>query len=254
MAAYNGDRYIQEQIGSILSQLGEHDELFVVDDASSDRTKERVVEFKDPRIKLIEHNENQGVVETFEEAVRYATGDILFLSDGDDIWAPDKVQKVLQAFMINPQAEIVTTGLKLIDENGLPLDSSDYLKNRRFTSALLPNLLRNRFQGSTMAFRSSLMPRILPFPKHKGFLHDAWIGACNGATGGHTVYIDEPLLYYRRHASNFSRRLGLGRQITLRVQLVMALTGRWLRLRSGGSPKTIGPGAGSRRKRSPQKP
>jgi len=231
MASYNGDRYIQEQIASILPQLSEQDELVVVDDASSDRTKERIVEFNDPRIKLIEHDENQGVVATFEEAMRNAAGDILFLSDGDDIWAPNKVARVLRAFAENPQAQVVATGIALIDQDGHPLDSRDYTKGRRFTPALLPNLVRNRFQGSAMAFRSSLLPKILPFPKRKGFLHDAWIGARNELTGGMTVYLDEPLLYYRRHASNFSKRHNLRMQIRVRVQLILALALRWLRPR-----------------------
>jgi glycosyltransferase involved in cell wall biosynthesis len=228
MASYNSDRYIQEQINSILPQLSKQDELVVVDDASTDRTRARVMEFKDTRIKLIEHVENRGVVETFEEAVRNATGEILFLSDGDDIWGPDKVKKVLRAFAENPRAQIVATGLRLIDENGRPLDSRNYMKNRNFTNALLPNLLRNRFQGSAMAFRSSLLPKVLPFPKHQVFLHDAWIGTCNSVTGGDAVYLDEPLLYYRRHSNNFTKRLGLKRQITARVQLVLALAVRWL--------------------------
>jgi GT2 family glycosyltransferase len=238
MASYNGDRFIQEQIGSILSQLGGQDELIVVDDASSDRTRERVLEFNDPRIKLIEHAENRGVVETFEEAVRNATGDILFLSDGDDIWAPDKVEKVLRAFAENTGAQVVATGIRLIDEDGQPLDRRDFMKGRKFTSALLPNLIRNRFQGSAMAFRSSLLPKILPFPKRRIFLHDAWIGTCNDITGGGAVYLDEPMLYYRRHSSNFSKRMGLQRQIVARVQLVLSLAARWLKVRSRGAPMT----------------
>jgi glycosyltransferase involved in cell wall biosynthesis len=232
MATYNGEQYFEAQLRSILDQLSEHDEVIVVDDASRDRTRERVIAFKDSRIKLIEHVKNRGVVETFEEAVRNASGDVLFLSDGDDIWAPDKVRKVLQAFVENPRSQIVATGIRLIDENGQPLDSRLYTKNRKFTPALLPNLLRNRFQGSAMAFRSSLLPTILPFPKRKLFLHDAWIGACNRVAGGETVYLDEPLLYYRRHASNFSKPMGLQRRVSARAQLILSLGARWLVLRS----------------------
>jgi glycosyltransferase involved in cell wall biosynthesis len=229
MASYNGDRFIQEQIASILPQLHEQDELIVVDDASSDLTKERVIEFNNPRIKLIEHHENQGLVATFEEAVRNAAGDILFLCDGDDIWAPDKVEKVVHAFAEYPRAHVVVTGIRLIDENGRPLDGQDYMRGRKFTPALLPNLLRNRFQGSAMAFRSSLIPKIVPFPKRKPFLHDAWIGARNNLTGGDTVYLEEALLYYRRHSSNFTGRLRFREQITKRVSLLLALAARSLK-------------------------
>jgi GT2 family glycosyltransferase len=231
MASYNCDRYIEEQIASVLPQLQTWDELIVIDDASSDHTRERVLGTGDPRIRLIAQEKNRGVVETFEHAVRSATGDILFLCDGDDIWAPGKVDKVLRVFADNPRAQVVCTGLRLIDENGQPLDSGDYTKNREFTASLLPNLVRNRFQGSTMAFRSSLLSRTLPFPKPRMFLHDAWIGSCNTMIGGETVYLAEPLLNYRRHGSNFSRRMGLKDQIEARVQLVVALAARWIRRR-----------------------
>ncbi|MDR3745858.1 MAG: glycosyltransferase [Acidobacteriaceae bacterium] len=227
MASYNGERYIEEQIGSILPQLRERDELIVVDDASSDRTRELILGFEDPRIKLIVQVKNRGVVETFEHAVRSATGDILFLCDGDDIWTPDKVEKTLQAFAENPKARVVCSGLKLIDENGHPFNNDDYMKNREFTASLLPNLMRNRFQGSSMALRSSLLSLVLPFPRPRMFLHDAWIGMCNTMTGGGTVYIAEPLLYYRRHASNVSQTMGLKEQIVKRVQLTVALAVHW---------------------------
>lgn len=230
MASYNGDRYIREQINSILLQLGTLDEIVVVDDASTDQTRERVIEFSDPRIKLVKHAQNEGVVKTFEDAIRSATGDILFLSDGDDIWAPNKVTKILRAFAMNPRAQVVATGMRIIDGDGKTLDTDDYLKNRPFSAALLPNLLRNRFQGSTMAFRSSLLPIILPFPKRRAFLHDAWIGTCNIVAGGDTIYLDEPLLYYRRHHNNFSRKLRLQTQLIARAQLVLALAARWFRL------------------------
>jgi GT2 family glycosyltransferase len=229
MASYNGERHIEEQIRSILPQLGEADELIVVDDASSDRTRDRILGIDDPRISLIRQPENRGVVETFEHAVRSATGDILFLSDGDDIWAPNKVEKVLRAFDENPGARVVCTGLRLIGENGQPMDSTDYMKGREFTASILPNLLRNRFQGSVMAFRSSLLSQILPFPKRRKFLHDAWIGMRNTMTGGATVYLAEPLLYYRRYSNNFSKRMGLKARLMTRTQLTTALVARWIR-------------------------
>ena len=230
MASYNGERFIKEQIDSILPQLQDSDELIVVDDASSDRTKEHILQFSDPRIKLIEHVENRGVVETFEHAIRCAVGDVLFLCDGDDIWAHDKVAKVLRAFTDSPRAQVVCTGLRLIDESGLPIGDHDYMKNREFSGSLVMNLVRNRFQGSAMAFRSSLLPKFLPIPKRRKFLHDAWIGMCNAITGGDAVYLPEPLLYYRRHSNNVSQPMGLREQILKRVQLIVDLAVHWLQL------------------------
>jgi glycosyltransferase involved in cell wall biosynthesis len=229
MASYNGERYIEEQIRSILPQLGLNDELVVVDDGSSDSTRERIMKFGDRRIRLITQATNRGVVETFEHAVRSAVGDILFLCDGDDIWAPDKVEKVLLAFASNPEATVVCTGMKLIDENGEGIEESDYMKHREFNASLMANLVRNQFQGSAMAFRSQLLSLILPFPKGRLLLHDAWIGLCNIIWGGDTVYIAEPLLHYRRHTGNASQRLCLKEQIMKRVRLIVALVARWPR-------------------------
>ena len=93
MATYNGERFVVEQLASILPQLAPEDEVVVIDDKSSDSTSELVAGFGDARIRLIEHQERQGVVCSFEDAVRSASGDILFLCDQDDIWAPDKVSR-----------------------------------------------------------------------------------------------------------------------------------------------------------------
>lgn len=223
MASYNGERYIGEQIASVLPQLEPSDELIIVDDASSDCTRERILQFDDSRIKLIVHSKNRGVVATFEDAVRSATGDLLFLCDGDDIWACNKVEKTLRAFATNPEAKIVCSGIQLIDENGQPIAQSEAITIREFQSSFWANLIHNRFQGSAMAFRSTLLPQILPFPKPKLFLHDAWIGMCNTLAGGITIYLAEPLLYYRRHSDNVSRRLGFKSQLVKRLQLVSEL-------------------------------
>lgn len=231
MASYNSAAYIREQVSSILEQLADEDELVIVDDASSDQTREEIASFNDRRVRLFMHSKNQGIVETFEEVVRRATGDILFLSDADDIWAPNKVQRVLQAFNDHPQAKIVATAIRVIDEKGRLLENDYYQEQRKFTSALLPNILRNRFQGSAMAFRACLRDLVLPFPKRKLFLHDAWIGTCNRVNRGEAIYIDEPLLYYRRHGNNFSKKLNLQRQVTGRLQLLLALAGRFIRMK-----------------------
>lgn len=218
MAAYNGEPYVATQIQSILNQLHEQDEVIVVDDASKDRTRDIIRSFNDGRIRLIEHHTNCGVVMTFEDAVRNATGDILFLADDDDIWAPNKVEKVLEAFRKHPKAQIVTTRVSLIDQHGSPSMDPIYRNRKTFLSGFWQNILRNHFQGSAMALRSSLLRSILPFPRHVEFLHDHWIGTRNVMSGGSVVYIDEPLLFYRRHPQNVSRKMSRARQVKARLQ------------------------------------
>ena len=97
MATYNGEKYIREQMDSILQQLGEGDELIISDDLSSDKTVEIIKSYKDKRIKLYIHGDNHGFVRNFENALVHADGDIIFLSDQDDIWMPDKVKVTIAA-------------------------------------------------------------------------------------------------------------------------------------------------------------
>ena len=231
MATHNGARFVREQLDSIVPQLGDQDEIILIDDLSTDATlsllkqfhQEQAAKLGSPRIILIAHAENRGVVRTFEETLRAASGDILFLSDDDDRWAPDKVEQVLKAFEADPDLQIVSTGLELIDDAGRSVSTSDFLRHRRFSAHIMANLLHNQFQGSTMALRSSVLQYVLPFPKNKLFLHDAWIGLRTLLRGGKVRHLEEPLLLYRRHGSNVSRRLGRVDQIKLRLQLVMAL-------------------------------
>jgi glycosyltransferase involved in cell wall biosynthesis len=223
MATYNGERFIVAQLESILSQLGPDDEVIIVDDASTDRTRDLICGFRDKRIRVIVRETNRGVVSSFEEALENASGDILFLSDQDDLWAPEKVSKVSKCFLDHPEVKIVTTRMQVIDEMGCNLEDDTYCRARAFTPAFLPNLLTNRFQGSTMAFRASLIPEILPFPTAFYVFHDVWIGVRNTLTGGKTHYIDEPLLLYRRHSGNASYRLSRYLQCKKRLHLLIAL-------------------------------
>ena len=222
MAAYNGERYVEKQLRSILDQLHEQDEVIVVDDASKDRTRDIISSLNDGRIRVIEHTRNCGVVASFEDAIRNATGDILFLADDDDIWAPNKAEKVLEAFHKHPDAQIVTTRVSMIDEHGSPSRDTLYSNRKVFYSGFWQNVMRNHFQGSAMAFRSSLLRSILPFPKNAGFLHDHWIGTRNAMLGGSVVFIDEPLLFYRRHSQNASRKMTRVQQVKARLQLLWA--------------------------------
>ena len=230
MAAYNGGKFIDAQLDSILAQLRDEDEVLIVDDCSRDDTRERILRSADPRIRLLRHSKNLGVVPTFEDALRSATGDVLFLCDDDDVWAPTKVQRFLDVFERHRDVEVVTSRVSLIDENDDRLPNSRVNREGRFSSGFWKNVLVNHYQGSAMAIRASLLGRVLPFPRHKTFLHDAWIGTRNEVAGGRTEFIDEDLLYYRRHAKNASRTQSLVRQIRTRIDLLVAHVSYALRL------------------------
>ena len=225
MAAYNGEAYVEAQLSSILSQLKATDEVIIVDDVSSDQTAARISEFAGSRIRLLRHDKNRGVVATFEDALRSATGDILFLCDDDDLWAPTKAERFMELFRNRPDVEIVTSRVRMIDENDRPLPDSRINREGRFLPGFWRNLYKNHYQGSAMAIRASLLGRVLPFPARRNFLHDAWIGTRNDLLGGKAAFIDEDLLLYRRHTNNASRTKSLLRQIQTRIDLLLAHIG-----------------------------
>ena len=103
MAYYNGGMYIEEQMDTILTQLGEQDEVIVSVDGASDGSKPLLLKMaeEDKRIHVIK-GPGKGVVKNFENAIRHCSGEIIYLSDQDDIWKPDKVKKVNEAFL-NPK-------------------------------------------------------------------------------------------------------------------------------------------------------
>lgn len=231
MAAYNGERYITAQLNSILSQLRATDEVIVVDDASTDGTKEKVLALKDPRVRLIEHAKNHGVSHTFEDAIRAASGSILFLSDQDDLWKPNKVAVILDAFHTNPEVTLVATDAALIDADGNLIAESYFKPRGEFSPGFWANLIRNRFGGCTMAFRSEVISDILPLPHRYDVLHDLWIGVRNSLSGHKTLYIDQPLVLNRRHSTTTTGRRPptFRRRLRTRLNLLLALVDFWVR-------------------------
>jgi glycosyltransferase involved in cell wall biosynthesis len=230
MASYNGAAYIEIQLKSILEQLGTNDEVIVVDDCSSDQTLKIVGEFQDKRIRVVKNKLNLGVIQSFEKAIELAVGDIIFLSDQDDIWYPEKVERVLDIFEQHPDVTLVLSDAKIIDGQGNVTAESFFSTRGAFTQRVLPNLLKNKFLGCTMAFRRLMADKFLPFPKAVP-MHDMWIGIVNEIYGK-SMFISESLTGYRRHNGNVSptRRQSFPRMLVWRWQLVSSLVKRtvWL--------------------------
>ena len=231
MAAYNGERYITAQLQSILSQLDACDEVIVVDDASKDETKEKVRSLKDSRIRLIEHATNLGVSRTFEDAIRAASGRILFLSDQDDLWAPRKVAAILDVFRSNPDVSLIATDVALIDADDNLIAGSYFNPRGGFSAGLWANLVRNRFGGCTMAFRSEVIGEILPLPHRYDVLHDVWIGVRCSLSGHRTIFIPDPLVFNRRHSTTATgqKTLTLARRLRIRIHMLLAQAEFWIR-------------------------
>jgi glycosyltransferase involved in cell wall biosynthesis len=225
MAAYNGERYITAQLQSILLQLSDNDEIVVVDDCSTDSTRDRVRAFQDDNIRLIEHDRNQGILRTFEDAILGASNGIIFLSDQDDLWAPEKVATVLQAFRDSPHATLIATGSLLIRADGSLLSGPVDARCGKFRPGLWANLLHNRYGGNCLAFRASILSDILPLPHNWDVLHDIWIGVRHSLSHGHTLYINRPLTLGRRHENTATGRkpLSMLSKIRIRITLLLAL-------------------------------
>lgn len=200
MATYNGEKYIREQMDSILQQLGEGDELIISDDLSSDKTVEIIKSYKDKRIKLYIHGDNHGFVRNFENVLVHADGDIIFLSDQDDIWMPDKV-KVTIAALAN--CDFTVSDCITINENEQVISQSR-IKDYNIKTGFWRLMIKTRYLGCCMAFRRSVLEAALPFPENAYLMeHDLWLAAV-AECYFKTSLIEEPLIKYRRHGGNVS--------------------------------------------------
>lgn len=225
LASYNGEEFLAKQLESILSQLGETDEVIVSDDASSDKTGSIALSFNDRRIKLL-HHDPCGFPYNFENALKEANGDYVFLSDQDDVWAPRRVARVMEVF--EKGCDLVDVDAKLIDASGTFVGDS-FFKLNGTRKGIVANLMKNSFLGCCMAFRRELLDEAMPFPRHL-YMHDWWIALIAMVYGYKYEYVHEPLHYYRKHGGNLtdggnkSRNpywLRIWRRLILVSQLVM---------------------------------
>lgn len=198
MATYNGGKYIKEQLDSILSQLNENDEVIVSDDSSTDNTVQIIKSFKDNRIKIFENQKFKSPIFNFENALNNATGDIIVLSDQDDIWKANKIETI-KKYMHN--YDLVLSDADIIDEKGNILHKSFYKLNGS-KNGFIKNIVKNSYLGCTMAFNKKILDKSLPFPKDLP-MHDWWIGLISEMYGK-TYFIEDKLINYRRHGNNAS--------------------------------------------------
>lgn len=216
MATYNGEQYIKEQIDSILINMKENDELIISDDGSKDKTKQIIAEYqnKDKRIKLIE-GPHKGVKQNFANAIEKANGKYIFLSDQDDIWKKDKIDKVLQVFKTE-NCVVVTHDAQVINSK-LETVIPSFFEYRKCGSGFIKNIWKNTYIGCCMAFDSKIKDKILPIPNNIE-MHDQWIGLI-GEKNGKSIFYKEKLIEYRRHDANVSqmKHYGLAKMIKNRI-------------------------------------
>jgi len=222
LASHNGEKYIYQQLTSILNQLAENDELIISDDSSTDSTIQIINSFKDNRIKVYTDNNFYSTIFNFENALKKASGEIIFLSDQDDIWEDNKVEiisKLLKKY------DLVVSDCIIIDGEGRVTNDS-FFKIRNSGIGILRNIYKNTYLGCCMAFNKNMLKYALPFPKYIP-MHDMWIGIISELYG-QSYFCNDKLIKYRRHENNVTPNVvkssyGLIKQIYFRMQLMYSI-------------------------------
>ena len=201
MATYNGEKYLREQIDSILVNITDSDELIISDDGSTDGTLKILSEYCcDYKNIKIFNGPRLGVVKNFENAIKRSSGDIIFLADQDDIWKDNKVAIMKNVFESH-KCWVVVHDANLVNECGIEIMQSFYsLRDSR--SGLVKNFVKNSYIGGCMAFKRELFNYAYPFPTGIP-MHDWWLGMISELYTK-SVFIGNKLISYRRHDNNVS--------------------------------------------------
>lgn len=206
MATYNGEKYIYEQLESILVQLSNSDEIIISDNGSTDNTKDIILKFNDNRIKLFEHKSNikfskphYFISDNFNNALQCSTGDWIFLADQDDVWEKNKVNKICKYFEIY---DLVISNYSVIDQLG-NLKYFNSFEKSNFDKCVISHCYKPVYHGCTLAFKRNMFEIILPFPTQL-ILHDSWIGILISYFSKQIVLENDFLIKYRRHQNNIS--------------------------------------------------
>jgi glycosyltransferase involved in cell wall biosynthesis len=215
LCTYNGDKFLQKQIDSYLNQTVLPDEIIISDDGSKDRTKAilqwYIGENPDIKWRLIENENRLGASKNFEKALSLCAGEIIFLSDQDDIWNKVKIERTISFFESSSESDACFSNAALMDDNdreltGTLLDNSFFkpgIRQEYKKTDLLywSILLGNMMTGATMAIRRRALADILPFHLELGkkYWHDGWIGL-SLMSDNRIGYLDETLMRYRIHA------------------------------------------------------
>ena len=213
MTSFNGEAYIEEQLESILVQLSDQDEIIICDDGSVDSTLEIIDKYRErePRIKLYE-NGGFGVVRNFESALQKCNNEIIFFSDQDDIWYPNKVYEVKKAFE-NSEIALVLHNATTFCEG----KAKEEILITSMKHGILKNIIKSCYWGCCMAFRREFLQTFYPFPEGV-IAYDQWIGLL-AESKRVSRFVDEPLLKHRKHRKNVTKPLHLKDKILFRINI-----------------------------------
>lgn len=214
MATYNGERYIREQLDSIIKQTQKPQRIIVVDDCSNDKTVSiihDVLKNSEVSYEVIEHKKNQGVAQSFMDGIALADTEYIFLADQDDYWFPVKIKNMMEVIceeddfsMVVCNAyitddKLVETGKTMFEYIELPLEFDKDKCVLSSDEALELLLKRNYATGMCMLIRKSRLMDVFPFPDV--MVYDSWL-AWKLALSGTVVFIQTPYVLYRQHSEN----------------------------------------------------
>ncbi len=206
MCTYNGEAFVREQLESILRQTQLPDEIVISDDCSQDRTLEIVRETLAGcpfSVRILQNPENLGFIKNYEKAIREASGDLIFMCDFDDVWFPERISRMADAFRESPKVWMVYSNAELTDIELRPHGETVFerRKDRPLTAFPTAHQLGRGLgiNGPMIAFRSALKPYILPLSNQ--WSQDHWITFIAFAVG-EVRWVEQPLFYYRRHGQN----------------------------------------------------
>ncbi|WP_205304993.1 glycosyltransferase [Nocardioides sp. 616] len=225
MATYNGASYVEEQLASILAELGPCDEVVVVDDASTDDTVERLARVEDPRVRLVRADVNQGYVRAFEQALGLARGEVVLLADQDDVWVPGRVSVLTKALESH---QVVASNLATLGgADGIPgpFGRNDWRLRSRDEARHVLNVLGiwaglRPYYGCAMGVRRDALAMALPFPHYLDESHDLWL-ALYGNLAGSISHVETRTVRRRIHDANATPVSPRGLLAVLRSRLLL---------------------------------
>jgi glycosyltransferase involved in cell wall biosynthesis len=211
LCTYNGEKYIREQLESILNQTVPPDEIIICDDRSSDSTPAIIRDMQqlNKSILFYVNDDNVGIKRNFESAIERTTGDLIFLSDQDDIWLPNKIELFLAAFKKDPYKKALFSDGYLYVEgknwekglwDALCFKEAQMMQQDKFKLFSYINYLDNVVTGAALAFKKEVKRFILPFPEDAKEMHDYWL--CNALSERGLIFpLEEKTFLYRIHPS-----------------------------------------------------
>ena len=204
MATYNGEKYLVEQLDSIINQTYHNWNLLIRDDNSIDKTLEIIQNYhkKDKRIKILKDNKgNLGIVRNFEELLKSSESEFIMFSDQDDIWVENKLDMYLKMIeKIKNKGFMIHSDAILFDKNKSNILKDTFISKKAINKGL-ENVFFNYFvQGATILISKEIKNFILPFPKEV-YLHDRYIHLISELFF-ERIFINKALIYYRQHGAN----------------------------------------------------